>query len=570
MLFGNDLSLQVMKFDRLKFLLIIAFLLVAVVPLSVLIYLVESSGENLIKEKVSSHLLGLSDKGAEAISGFLLERRNDLQMLAYTISIAGTASRDDLRQYLSMMIEHYRVYVYFFILDQKGGFSFSGLTREIPPASLSRHLPKIRIADEERASDVFLLHHRGREFPAILLSTPLYDRERRRTGTVFGLIDFSQMADTLKKTVIEQTGEVYLVNGDGFFLSSSRFGVKVLKDKIRISPRHRNSSDEGTYEQIDYRGKTVLHTYRRIAAFDWYVISEQDREEALSELYRFRKFMVFFAMTTLLLVFLLAYFIAALIVRKLKANYRREKELEFQVVQKDKVAALGLLSAGLAHELNTPLANALLYTQMLQEELDNNDQAQIRERLTTIEEVVKRGSSVVRNLLDFTRHTESGVKRTDVAEAVEKLLALVGPHCESKKIRIDKVLESGMPPVLAETGIVQEILTNLVSNAIDAMPQGGVLQLTARYLPVLGKIRVDVGDTGEGIPEDLLGKVFDPFLTTKKQGDGIGLGLFVSYEMARRLGGTIRVISSRGKKPGNIATLFTLELPIGGDGTAGG
>lgn len=559
-----------MRFERLKLSLIVAFLLVAVIPLSGLIYLVETTGEQSIREKVSFQLLGLSEKCADAISRFILERKNDMRMLSYVIYADDIGSQQTLKRHFDRMKKNYQVYLDFFVTDSTGKLLFKGSSPGISADHLVRHGPNIRLSEtEDRASDVFLLDYSGEKIPVLLLSTPVYGYDRHRMGTLFSLIDFRHVADTIK-TVIEKTGEVYLVNRNGYFISSSRFGVEILKDKIPSSLQRTGDPIAGIDEPIDYRGVRVLHAYKRIDHFNWYVIAEQDREEVLSELFQFRKIILLYLAATILAVFGLAYFIATLLVNQLKAKYRREKELEFQVTQKDKLAALGLLSAGLAHELNTPFADALLYTQMIQEELEENDKDLIRKRLATIEEVIKHGSNVVKNLLEYTRHTQGGAKTTNISETFEKLLNLAEPHCESKAIKVIKDIEPSMPPVKAEPGIVQEILTNLVTNAIDAMPQGGVLRLTARYLPLLEKVRIDVADTGKGIPSDLLGQVFDPFFTTKPQGEGTGLGLFVSHEMTRRLGGTMKVISSEGTAPGRGETIFTVELPVEIEGSVRG
>jgi signal transduction histidine kinase/archaeosine-15-forming tRNA-guanine transglycosylase len=558
------------RFERLKLSLIAAFLLVAMVPLSGLVYLVETDGERLIKEKVSSHLLGLSAKSADEISRFILERRNDIRMLSHAVPAGDVGSDAALKHNFARMKENYRAYIDFFVTDARGRLTFRGLKPGIPAEELIGHKTDIRLSGGgEAASDVFLLAVDGARIPVILMSTPVSDPDGRPMATLFAIVDFRQATEALN-TVIEKTGEVYLVNQKGYFISSSRFGVEVLKDRIPPSLQRPGDRVAGSDEPIDYRGKNVLHAYRRIADFNWYVIAEQDRDEALLELYRFRKFTIAYVTATILAVFGLAYGIATLLVNRLRRTYRREKELEFQVTRKDKLAALGLLSAGLAHELNTPLADALLYTQMIQEELDENDRELIRKRLATIEEVIKHGSLVVKNLLAYTRHTQSGAETTSIAETFEKLLNLVGPHCDSKKIKIVSDMEPSMPKVRAETGIVQEILTNLVANAIDAMPQGGTLKLTARYMPVLEKVRIDVADTGQGIPSHLLRQVFDPFFTTKPPGEGTGLGLFVSYEMARRLGGSMRVISTQGDGTGRGETIFTVELPVDLDGTARG
>ena len=551
-----------MKFKRLKIALIAAFLIVAVIPLTGLVYIVETMGENLIKEKVSSHLHGLSEKSAEVISLFLRERESDVGILSYTISEKGLI-KEALKPYFERMKNHYQAYIDFIVLDERGRLILSDRGTDATTQLLSQHNPSIRLSTAKtRASDIFLHNEREASIPAVLLSAPILNHARREIGTLFALVDFRPVNQVLKETVLGKTGEVYLVNREGYFLSSSRFGVAILRDRIPKLPGSQDGPDEKIHELVDYRGKNVLQAYRKIGDFNWYVIAEQDREEALAELFRFRKFMIFYAIVTVLVAFLLAYAIAALIVRRMKMNDQREKELEFQVLQKEKLAALGLLSAGLAHELNTPLANALLYTQMIKEELEEDDKDLIRQRLATIEEVVKHGSGIVQNLLEFTRHGQGGSKLADIPETLAKLLGLVAPHCESKGIRVKKSVEAGMPPVKAEAGFVQEILTNLVANAIDAMPQGGTLSLTAKHLPLLGKVRIDIGDTGPGIPQELLGKIFDPFYTTKKQGEGMGLGLFVSYEMARKLGGSIRAISSQGDNPDMIRTVFTVELPV--------
>ncbi len=560
-----------MRFDRLKWSLILAFLLVALLPLAGLVYLVENQGEALIKDKVTSHLVGLCDKSAEGISRFLRERGNDIRMLAYTISGAGIGSKETLAQHFAMMKAHYEVYLDFFVTDGKGKVRFPGETTRAAEDILLHRKTDIPLAHTGLyASDVFLLEYRGTPVPVLLLSSPIHTATQQRIGTLFALVDFGEVDRALRSSVIAKTGEVYLVNRDGYFLSSSRFGVEILKDRIPPSPQRTDGQTEGIYEPVDYRGKIVLHAFRSIPQFSWYLISEQDKEEALLELYRFRSLMKVYATATFLAVLLLAYGIATLLVQRLKENYRREKELEFQVMRKDKLAALGLLSAGLAHELNTPLANALLYTQMIQEELDEDNKDLLRKRLATVEDVIKRGSSVVRNLLAFTRHPEGEGKATDIGETVDKILSLAGPHCAGRKIRVEKDMEAGMPPVCGEASLVQEILTNLVVNAIDAMPRGGTLTLAARHLPVLRKVRIDVGDTGEGIPPEVAGKVFEPFFTTKKQGEGLGLGLFVSYEMARKLGGTIRVVSAPRRDPGKAATVFTVEFPVVAQGSAAG
>jgi signal transduction histidine kinase len=275
---------------------------------------------------------------------------------------------------------------------------------------------------------------------------------------------------------------------------------------------------------------------------------------------------VLYGILTAVIVSGLAFFISTMIVNILKAKYLYEKELEFQVIQKEKLASLGLLISGLAHELNTPLANALLYTQVAKEELDESggsktDIQVVQQRLATVVDEVRQGSRIVRNLLDFSRHSQSDSQTSDGNKILRQLMDIAGPHCGSRKIEVKMELEKTMPEIRADASTLQAILTNLVANAVDAMPQGGTIHLKTRYVTVLKKVKIEIADSGPGIPQDELTRLFDPFFTTKKSGEGTGLGLFVSYEMARKLGGDIKVVSSTKESSSRSGTVFTLELP---------
>jgi len=306
-----------------------------------------------------------------------------------------------------------------------------------------------------------------------------------------------------------------------------------------------------------------LQAYHKVDAFPWYVMADQDMAEILNRINALESEAVLYGVLTAMIVFVLAFCVSTIIVNILKAKYRYEKELEFQVIQKEKLASLGLLTSGLAHELNTPLANALLYTQIAKEELDESETKIeiIQERLSTVVDEVRQGSKIIRNLLDFSRHTQSDAQTTDINKTLTKLMGIAGPHCTSKKIKVEKELEKGMPDIKADASTIQAILTNLVANAIEAMPDGGLLRLKTRYVPVLKTIKTEISDSGPGIHKDELIKIFNPFFTTKKQGEGTGLGLFVSHQMARKLGGDIKVISSTRENSINPGTVFTLELP---------
>ena len=228
-------------------------------------------------------------------------------------------------------------------------------------------------------------------------------------------------------------------------------------------------------------------------------------------------------------------------------------QLEEQLLQTEKLTSLGLLAAGVAHEVNTPLAVISNYTQMLARQLTEDDP-----KTKIIDKIVKqtfRASEIVNNLLNFSRTGAAQLTEVDVNSVIDETLSLVAHPFKSARVNVIKTLETPLPPVLGSPNRLQQVFLNLFINARDAMPQGGMLEV--RTWAHNGSVEVEVTDTGVGIPRELLGRIFDPFFTTKSTGRGTGLGLSVSYGIIKEHAGTIDVRSTPGK-----GTAFRLEFPV--------
>ncbi len=553
-----------MNFERLRIRLILAFMLVSLVPLASLGYKLISQGETLIEESASSYLNGLSKQNAEAVKGYLLERVNDLKHLSSMICMLNPDTAI-LAAHLEQMKDRVPSYLGFFTLNRSEKLVFS--TRNLSMAPLLDQLSDTLEYTWMGASftDIFAFPH-GQEtigqekIPALMICISILQKWQTNCSHLCAVIDFRFVDDLLRKSNIEDTGEVYLVDGTGRFLSASRFGARALADTIAIDLS--DGRAHGLHEIIDYRGEQVLQAFQKVDTFSWYVMADQDMAEIVNRIRNLGREAMIYGLLTALVVFGLALFISTIIVNILKAKYQYEKELEFQVIQKEKLASLGLLTSGLAHELNTPLANALLYTQIAKEELAESKNEKIHHYLSTVIDEVRRGSKIIRNLLDFSRHSQRDDQATDSNKIVTKLMDITRPHCTAKNISVITALEPEIPFVKADASTFQAILTNLVANAIEAMAKGGVLTVKTRYMPAVQKIKIEVADSGPGIARQEVTKIFDPFFTTKKPGDGTGLGLFISYEMARKLGGDIKVISATKEDAARSGTIFTIELPV--------
>ncbi len=226
--------------------------------------------------------------------------------------------------------------------------------------------------------------------------------------------------------------------------------------------------------------------------------------------------------------------------------------LEEQLVQTEKLTSLGLLAAGVAHEVNTPLAVISNYVQMLAKQLPGDDP-----RHKLIEKIVKqtfRASEIVNNLLNFSRTGAAELTAVDLNTVIEETLSLVTHPFKTAQVSVIRTLESKLPSVLGSNNRLQQVFLNLFMNARDAMPNGGMLEV--RTAANNGYVEVEVTDTGIGIPHENLHRIFDPFFTTKSSGRGTGLGLSVSYGIIKEHAGKIEVRSTPGK-----GTSFRLEFP---------
>jgi two-component system NtrC family sensor kinase len=236
--------------------------------------------------------------------------------------------------------------------------------------------------------------------------------------------------------------------------------------------------------------------------------------------------------------------------------HERTEELrskENQLIQSDKVASLGKLAAGVAHEINSPLTGVLTYSSLLLKAKKEGDPD--REDLEVIVNETNRCKKIVKGLLDYARQTAPQKTLCDANEVLDKSIDLISHQATLQSVRIDRKFKPDLPKIMIDVGQVQQVLINILLNAIEAMPQGGTLTVSTGMDDQMVALRF--ADTGSGIPEDVLPKIFDPFFTTKEQGRGTGLGLSVSFGIIERHRGKLEVKSKVGE-----GTTFTVRLPV--------
>lgn len=238
--------------------------------------------------------------------------------------------------------------------------------------------------------------------------------------------------------------------------------------------------------------------------------------------------------------------------QNLKNTEEETQKLKKQVVVQERLATIGKLAGGIAHEFNNPLDGVMRYTNLAIDHLDEDD-AVVKEYLMEVRHGLKRMANIVKSLLACARNTQATMQKVDVNRSVEQSLKDQQTNLLKKNIQIEKSLQKSIPEI-TDLGI-DRILSNLLSNAIDAMPDRG--KLTLRTSVERGFLKILIADTGKGIPKEHLDKIFEPFFTTKKIDQGCGLGLTIVDEIIKHYKGEIELESTPDK-----GTMFTIFLPI--------
>ena len=241
--------------------------------------------------------------------------------------------------------------------------------------------------------------------------------------------------------------------------------------------------------------------------------------------------------------------------REILKVHQELEAAQSQLLHTEKIASLGRMAAGVAHEINNPLAGILIYAELLRRDLD--DESAYRENLDIIINQTMRCQQIVTRLLDFSRQSLGQKRLFDANDLINRCVELISHQAFFHNIKVVRHLEPGLPQIIGDPGQLQQVFTNLLLNAADAMRGSGVITIATQPAPHGEGVVLKFMDTGSGIPPDIIDKIFEPFFTTKPPGKGTGLGLSIVYGVIQRHGGSIEAES----RPGD-GTTFTIRLPL--------
>ena len=402
-------------------------------------------------------------------------------------------------------------------------------------------------------SDIFLGF---RNVPHMIIAV----RANRPGGGFFVLraaVDTQRINDILANLDLSGGGDAFLVNHAGVLQTVSRSHGTVF-ERLRIpvpppAPRtevyETNDADSGLIVGYAYIERTplVLMVVKRQA-------------ELMKPWYAMRLDLFGFLAASFCVILLVIAGVATYMVEKVHAaDQTRAKTLQ-QMEHTNRMASIGRLAAGVAHEINNPLAIINEKAGLMQDLLRFSKEPPTPERLSglidSILASVERAGTITKRLLSFARHQEVHVEAVSLAKAAEEVLSFLTKEAEYRRIQVDVDADPAVPAIESDRGKLQQVLLNLVNNAFQAMDDGGHLRLRI-FAPSPESVAVSVADNGCGIPAADVKRIFEPFFSTKKKKGGTGLGLSITYGLVQELGGTLAVESELGH-----GSTFTVTFPL--------
>ncbi len=552
------MAMQREYYKRLWRQIILTILAFSVIPLLILGAFIYYQFSQSYYTKIMEDMKTLAENRSSSIDLFLDERISQLTSLAHIIPPEKLRDEAYLEKVFNIIQARSRSYLDLGIIDQEGRhLAYVG-----PYYSLMK---SANYKDEDwfhavmstgvYVSDVFLGFRKTPHFIIAVLV-----REGSQSWILRATIDSDTIENMVRAAWVGKKGDAFLIDDQDILQTKPRFAGAVLQPAP--GPDFSKASVPQA-EELTVHGAEGLFAAGIVKLKKWALVIREDPGDQLTPLLRTKSLMVLIALGGVALIVIGAVLATRSMMNEMIDMARKKAASEEMALQESKMAALGKMAAGIAHEINNPLAvigEKAGWIKDLLTRVDiskNEDFQEIDAAVNKIEYHINRAKTITHRLLGFARRMEPVTEVLNINTVLAESAAFLENEARYRKIEIEADYAPDLPMTNSDSAQMQQVFLDILNNAIDAIGKDGEVHLQTRHLAKNNEIGIEISDSGPGIPREMLNKIFDPFFTTKEAGKGTGLGLSISYSIVEKLGGRIMVASEEGQ-----GTTFTIYFPV--------
>jgi len=541
--------------------IVLIIVVVSIIPLVLISGTIRYYFQVSYQEKVLDHLKVLIKKHRQNIDTFLIQKLADIRVEAESYSFEQLRDETFLKERFRVLQDAYgRSFVDLGVVNEKGiQIAYAG-PYQLKEADYSE-APwfKEAVKGSTYISDVF---PGLRGSPHFIVAV-----RQEKDGAKYILratVDFDAFNSLVESIRIGSTGFAFILNKKGEFQTKPRSEISGSRDlylEFLSSPRR--SDDVSVVERINNSGEDVIYVMSSMKDGDWVLGFQQTASDAYSALLAARRVTLLIFCLGVIGIVGFAVVLSRLIVKRVSRADLEKQMMNERVIEAGKLASLGELAAGIAHEINNPVAVMVEEAGWIQDLMEEDEFKQcknldeFKQSLSQIRTQGTRCKQITHKLLSFARKTDPRPQRVQLNDLVEEVVSLCQQRARYATIKVLMDLDPDLPWVNVSPSEIQQVLVNLINNSLDAIDgRGGTVEVRTRLKD--NHVIIDVADDGPGIPEAYLSRIFDPFFTTKPPGKGTGLGLSICYGIITKMGGRISVNSAV-----EIGTTFHIQIPLG-------
>ena len=547
-------------FEKLGLKIIAVTLGFSLIPLFALGATIYYQFNSTFQNKMIESLRNLAQNRKSSLELFIDERISQLNTIAQTHSFEKLADEQFLTKVFNAMQSRSKSFIDLGIIDSDGNhLAYVGPYHDKLMSVNYAHEDWFHAVQSTGAyvSDVFLGFRKAPHF--IIAVTTV---QNNRVWILRATINSAIIDEIVAGAQIGKRGDAFIVNRSNILQTAPRFSGKLL---THPSSPDFSSSRGLIVETVSFQGNEILYAAVPIVNPNWVLVVSEDPQEEMALLFRAHYIEAVILAFGVFLVIIGTVLTTRVMTRRLKEVEKEKSKSEDLIIQSSKMAALGKMAAGIAHEINNPLQIIGDQAGWMKDLLDSEDMKQtenfeeFEQCIKKIERQVNRSREITHRLLRFGRRMETTQELVDINQILMETLTFLENEAHFRDIQIQTNYDDNLPKVSTDPNQLQQVFLNIIDNAIDAVGQSGQIRVeTFTDKQNHKQIMVKISDNGPGISRELISKIFDPFFTTKRPDEGTGLGLSISYGIMEKLGGHIAVESEEGK-----GTTFIISVPQG-------